>query len=202
MNFCVCPPFSAPKSDTDLVIFPPQKEYMQEWEAKTFLEKAAAFAKENGIWVLTPAFSLGEHLVVCLINQAGKRALLQRACRLTPALRGSYQPFDSLQAVETPFGKLMILWDVDVYDPALTDRAVQEHCDAIVSVQYIPDVDFSKERILFGAWRASQQTGLPVLNVSNQGVCVTEPCKALPQNGSLNGFLFPFTDRLPFEGTV
>ena len=202
MNICVCHLYDEPQASTDLVIIPPEKRYMQEWEAKTFLEKAAAFASAHEVYTLTPMFSLHENIAVCLINSQGRPSLIQRACHLTPETATAYSGNGKLYPVQTPFGKLFITVDVDVYDPAITNMATEENCNAIVAVQYISDLDFSKERILFGAWRASQQTGLPTVNVTNQGHCITTPCKSVPNPDRPNGFETAFDDKLPFYATV
>ena len=202
MNICVCHLYDEPQPSTDLVIIPPEKRYMQEWEAKSFLEKAAAFATNHELYVLTPMFTLHEHIAVCLVNPQGRPSLIQRACHLTPEIEGAYFTAERLFTVQTPFGKLLITVDIDVYDPALTHMATEDNCDAIIAIQYISDLDFSKERILFGAWRASQQTGLCTVNVTNQGHCVTSPCKSAPDPEKPNGFESTFDDRLPFCVTI
>ena len=84
MNVCVCHLYDEPQPSTDLVILPPEKRYMQEWEAKTFLEKASAFASAHEVYTLTPMFALHENIAVCLINSQGRPSLIQRACHLTP----------------------------------------------------------------------------------------------------------------------
>ena len=202
MNVCVCHLYDQPQPSTDLVIVPPEKRYMQEWEAKTFLEKAAAFASNHGVYTLSPMFSLHDNIAVCLVNPQGRPSLIQRACHLSPEIASAYSEADKLFTVLTPFGKLLITVDVDIYDPSLTHLATEEDCSAIIAVQYISDLDFSKERILFGAWRASQQTGLSVINVTNQGHCVTAPCKSAPDPDKPNGFESAFDDRLPFCVTI
>lgn len=202
MNVCVCHLYDQPQPSTDLVIVPPEKRYMQEWEAKTFLEKAAAFASNHGVYTLSPMFSLHDNIAVCLVNPQGRPSLIQRACHLSPEIASAYSEADKLFTVLTPFGKLLITVDVDIYDPSLTHLATEEDCSAIIAVQYISDLDFSKERILFGAWRASQQTGLSVINVTNQGHCVTAPCKSAPDPNKPNGFESAFDDRLPFCVTI
>lgn len=202
MNFCVQMPFETPEHGTELVIFTPSKRYMQEWEAKTFVEKASAYAVNNSVYVLVPMFSLNDFLAVCLVDPQGKAAGIQRAHRLSPENAVGHLTAEKLKTFDTPIGRFLITVDVDIYDPELTATALEEKCNAILALQYIPDLDFSKERILFGAWRASQQTGLPVINVSNQGHCVTEACKSAPENGKPNGFASPFDDSLPFYFTL
>ena len=202
MNVCVCHLYDQPQPSTDLVIVPPEKRYMQEWEAKTFLEKAADFASNHGVYTLSPMFSLHDNIAVCLVNPQGRPSLIQRACHLSPEIASAYSEADKLFTVLTPFGKLLITVDVDIYDPSLTHLATEEDCSAIIAVQYISDLDFSKERILFGAWRASQQTGLSVINVTNQGHCVTAPCKSAADPDKPNGFESAFDDRLPFCVTI
>lgn len=202
MNICVCHVYDDPQPSAELVIFPPEKRYMQEWEAKNFLEKAAAYASNHELYVLTPMFSLHENIAVCLINPQGRISLIQRACRLTPEIATAYTPADKIFPVQTPFGKLLITVDVDIYDPELTHTATEQECKAIIAMQYIPDLDFSKERLLFGAWRASQQTGLNTVSISNQGHCVTAPCTATPDPDRPNGFASAFDDKLPFCFTL
>ena len=154
-------------------------------------------ARRNGVYLITPIFSSNQYLTTCLLSPDGKVAGLSYACNLSSQNRTDFIRALEQRPIDTPLGRLLILTDIDVYDPVWVQTAQDKNCDLIISTQYIDPTDFSKERVLFGAWKASQQTNRFVLNVSNKGCCVTVPC-LYTSDGSLSGFESQLTFETPF----
>ncbi len=197
MKICVANLFEDVEAGTELVVFPSIKPYLPEWEAKVFLERASDYARRNSVYLVTPLFSSNEYLTACLLSPDGKVAGLSYACSLSGENRNEFVRALEQRPIDTDLGRLLILTDIDVYDPVWVQTAQDKECDLIISVQYIEPTDFSKERVIFGAWKASQQTNRYVLNVSNKGCCVTVPCLSTSDN-SLSGFENQLTFETPF----
>ncbi len=201
MRVCVANLFEDVEEKCDLVVFPSIKPYLPQWEAKVFLERASDYARRNSVYLVTPIFSSNEYLTTCLLSPDGKVAGLSYACDLSSDNRSEFVRALEQRPIETELGKLLILTDIDVYNPTWVQTAVDENCDLIISTQYIEPTDFSKERVIFGAWKASQQTNKYVLNVSNKGCCVTVPCLYSPDN-TFSGFYSQLTFETPFYAEI
>ncbi len=197
MKICVANLFEDVNEGTELVVFPSIKPCMPQWEAKVFLERSSDYARRNGVYLITPIFSSNQYLTTCLLSPDGKVAGLSYACNLSSQNRTDFIRALEQRPIDTPLGRLLILTDIDVYDPVWVQTAQDKNCDLIISTQYIDPTDFSKERVLFGAWKASQQTNRYVLNISNKGCCVTVPC-LYTSDGSLSGFESQLTFETPF----
>ena len=197
MKICVANFFEDVTSGTELVVFPSIKPCMPQWEAKTFMERFVDYAKQNKVYLVTPIFSSNQYLTVCLISPDGKISGLSYACNLSEQNRSEFIKALDQRVLETEIGKLLIMVDIDIYDPVLVSYAQEKDCDLIISTQYIEPTDFSKERIIFGAWKASQQVNKYVLNVSNKGCCVTVPCTHT-KDKTLSGFESQLTFEAPF----
>ena len=76
--------------------------------------------------------------------------------------------------------------DVDIYRPDVLRLAMFKGCDYIVSSQMFPLVDFSEERILFGARSASVANRMPVLQVTPFSSALMVPPEISPDG---SGFL-------------
>ncbi len=197
MKVCVANLFEDVNEGTELVVFPSIKPYMPAWEAKVFLERSCEYAKKNKVYLVTPIFYSNQYLTTCLLSPDGKVAGLSYACDLSSENRQEFIRALEQRPIDTPLGRLLILTDIDVYNPAWVNSAVEKDCDLIISTQYIDPTDFSKERVLFGAWKASQQANRYVLNVSNKGCCVTVPCLYTPDSSN-SGFESQLTFETPF----
>lgn len=197
MKICVANLYEDVTEGTQLVVFPSIKAYMPQWEAKASMERFVDYAKKNNVYLVTPIFSSNQYLTVCLISPDGKIAGLSYANNLSDDNRTEFIRALEQRVFNTPLGKIAIFVDVDIYDPTLVQFAQEKECDLIISTQYIDPTDFSKERILFGAWKASQQVNKYVLNVSNKGCCVTVPC-LYTSDKTLSGFESQLTFEAPF----
>ena len=76
--------------------------------------------------------------------------------------------------------------DVDIYHPDVLRLAMFKGCDFMISSQIFPMVDFSEERILFGARSAAVANRMMILHVTPFSSTMIVPPE-LTQDGS--GFL-------------
>ena len=185
----------APKlPGANFCVFSDGRNYIPEFDAKAYLAACRNYARENATYLVPCRVILRDHLCMVLFDDSGKLQAIQPACHLNLVQVGVFRRGNTLQLCDTPFGRMLLAVDTDIYHLPLLTAAVCRGAQTIVSSQYIELYDYTDERILYGAFSAAQTYGVQVINVNNVNCSVCMP-RALTYDHS--GFAIKLTDQLP-----
>jgi predicted amidohydrolase len=171
LHLAVVPPFEAPP-DAQLVVFAGTRNWVAEYDARSMLSCAAAYARRYGVFVLPERFAVQDHLCLCLISPQAQMLGVSCATHLNMDLRGHFRRGDSIEPIETPFGRIVLLVDTDIYFPQVARAAVEAGAQLLLSSQFIAPFDFFEDRIQYGAVNAALSNGVPVVSVIDGGACI------------------------------
>jgi hypothetical protein len=167
--------------------------------ADAFLEQAAEFARRSGAYLVPGLYVKNEALCLCLLGPDGRLLLEQAATHLNRSWAGDLRRGDEIALAATDFGKIALVPDVDVYKGEVLRIAALQGAEIAVSVQVIPERDYSREMILAGAWQQAQQNCLYLLNASNLNASLIGPCDTTADH---SGFLAGISDRYPLQAEL
>jgi hypothetical protein len=183
-----------------LIVFPgADAATVRDRKANIFLGQAAAHARQSGAYLVPGLYIKNEALCLCLLDPDGRLLLEQPATHLNPSWAGDLRRGDEITLAETDFGKLALVPDVDVYKGEVLRIAALQGAEIVVSVQVIPETDYSREMILAGAWQQAQQNCLYLLTANNCNASVIGPCDTTADH---SGFLAEISNRYPLQAEL
>lgn len=182
-----------PPEGTQLAVFASAKNYTPEYDASKMLVAARNYARRYGVWVVPERFAAAGYLCLCLISPEGEIAGVQRACHLNIDYRGVFRRDDELSVIDTPFGKLALLVDVDANMPQVACEAVRQGATLLIQSQFVQLYDFFEERVLHSALNAALTNQVAVLStvsgggmlIAADGSMIQSYSELLPLSGSL-----------------
>ena len=196
----ITPPDLEPGPAARLVVFPgADAATVRAHQADDCLEQGAAFARRSGAYVVPGLYVKDEALCLCLLDPDGHRLLEQKATHLNPSWSGDLQRSDEITLAATDFGKVALCPDVDIYKGEVLRIAALQGAEIVISVQVIPERDYSREMILAGAWQQAQQNCLYLLNANNLNASIIGPCETTSDH---SGFLAEISDRYPLQAEL
>ena len=183
-----------------LIVFPGEgHETIRARRGDAFIESAAACAAQRQVFVVPGLYLKDNALCLCLLDDRGQVILEQKATHLNRSWADDLQRGDEIRVAETPFGKVALCVDVDVYKAEVLRIAALQGAEIVVSVQVIYTLDFTNEMILAGAWQQAQQNCLFILNANNINGSIIGPCET---TADLSGFLTPISNAYPLQAQL
>lgn len=144
----------------------------------TFLEKWCEYANKHNIFIVPGLYMEDNYLCLCLINDRGEIIGSQKACHLNKENFPEVNRDSNLNIIDTPFAKVFLCVDVDIYKPEVIRAAVLSGAEIVISVQYIQKNRYNESMVLAGAWQNAQQNCVYVINAHNYGGNIIGPCEA------------------------
>ena len=151
-----------------------------------FIEEAAEFAIRNNVYLVPGLYIKDNHLCLSVLDNQGRVAGTQRATHLNQAWFAELHRSSQIGIIDTPFARLFLCVDIDIYKPEVLRIATLLGAEIVVSSQYIKEGDFNAAMVLAGAWQQAQQNCLYVINSTNVGGHIIGPCTVADD---LSGFL-------------
>jgi hypothetical protein len=183
-----------------LVVFPgADAAAVRARKTDAFLDQAAAYARRSGAYLVPGLYVKNEALCLCLLDPHGRLVLEQPATHINPSWAGDLRRGEEITVVETDFGKVALVPDVDVYKGEVLRIAALQGAEIAVSVQVFRAEDCSREMILAGAWQQAQQNCLYLLNTNNCNASLTGPCDTTADH---SGFLAEISDAYPLQAEL
>lgn len=187
IKVCMTDPFTAPAApDCTLVVFKNGEAILTPDYRELFLTSCQKYAQKYHVFLATCLFESDDFLCMALLDPEGNILGIQRAAHLNLKYLQHLHPYDQVEVISSPIGNIFLAVDVDILRPDILRLAMFKGCDFIISSQMIPMVDFSEERILFGARSAAAANRMPILHVTSYSSTLAVPPE-LTQDGS--GFL-------------
>ena len=169
LKVAIVPSLALPPKGAQLVMFCDPKSYVAQYDSKQMLSAAARYAKRHGVFLVPELFAAADYLCMCLFSPQGEVLGAQRAIHLNLDYRGIFYRDNEVSLIETPFGKVALLVDVDVNKPQVARAAVAGGANLLLSTQYIHIFDFFEDRITCGAVNAAHSNRVAVASASNHG---------------------------------
>jgi hypothetical protein len=193
-------PTRTPPPGARLAVFPgADLASVQGRRSAEFLEQAATYAARHHIYTVPGLYLKDNRLWLCLFDDAGQWVLEQAATHRNPSWAGDVQRGEEIRIAETPFGRVALCPDVDIYKGEVARIAALQGAEIMVSCQIIPSEDACRELILAGAWQQAQQNCLYVLNTTPFDAAIIGPCETTPDH---SGFLAGPTAVRPIQAEL
>jgi len=196
----ILPLTQAPTPGARLAVFPgADLATLRERCSADLLALAEAYAARHHIYVTPGLYLKDNKLWLCLFDDSGKPVLEQAATHLNRSWAGELQRGEEIGIAETPFGRVALCPDVDIYKGEVVRIAALQGAEIVISCQVIRREDHCREMILAGAWQQAQQNCLFVLNTTPFDASIIGPCEATPDH---SGFLIGPTSELPIRAEL
>jgi len=183
-----------------LAVFPgADREAIRNGNSVDRIELAAAFARRQHAFVVPDLYIHHQTLCLGLVDDNGRLIMEQEATHLNPTWAGDLLRGDEIRVVETPFGKIALCVDVDIYKGEVLRIAALMGAEIVVSCQVIASQDYCREMILAGAWQQAQQNCLYILNSNNLNASIIGPCLTAPDQ---SGFLTDISSSYPLQAEL
>jgi len=150
----------------NLVIFKNGEAVVPPELTKAFITSCQKYARKFKVYLSTCLYRAGESLCLALISPEGEILGAQRGTHINLLLTGEIKPYDEIEIIPTPLGKIFLAVDTDIYHPEVLRLAIFQDCDFIISSQMIPMVDFNEDRIFFGARSAAAANRIYILHTT------------------------------------
>lgn len=151
-----------------------------------FLEKWCEFSAINKVFIVPGLYIEDNYLCLSLIDDKGKRIGKQKACHINIENFPELKRDSNLNIIDTPFARVFLCVDVDIYKPEVVRAAVFSGAEIIISVQYIQGNRYNESMVLAGAWQNAQQNCVYIINAHNFGGNIIGPCETTED---LSGFI-------------
>lgn len=151
-----------------------------------FLDYWCEFANKHEIFIVPGLYIEDNYLCLCLIGHRGEIIGMQKACHINKENFPELKRDSNINIIETPFARIFLCVDVDIYKPEVIRAAVFSGAEIIVSVQYIQRDRYNESMVLAGAWQNAQQNCVYIINAHNFGGDIIGPCET---SEDLSGFI-------------
>ena len=180
MIISVVEPFASPVAQANFVVFRNERAAIPMREGAAYFKRCKEYAQENHCFLVTNLMNIGDFLCVCMFSPKGKLTGGQRALFLSKENRDIFKKCEDISTFETPFGKVALCVDADIYNPEVQRSARIEGCSIVVASQFLPD--YSEHKLLCGGWGAAQTNNLLVICANNRTAAICAPFVATPDN--------------------
>lgn len=186
-------PLAPPPPNTKLVVFVSSRNYVAEYDSRKMLSAAAKYARKYNVWLVPERFALNDYICLCLIAPDGKPLGVSRACHLNLNYRGSFNRGAWVEPIDTPFGKVALLTDVDINMPHICRGYVLKGAELFIASFYIAPYDFSPVRATMCAENVAETNSIPIAAAIGGSAIII--------NGD-SSKACPLTSELPATGNV
>lgn len=157
------------------------------------IESAADFAVKNDAYAVPGFYVKDGFLKSCIIDNKGKIIGEQCAVHLNGKFFENLNKGSDVNIIETPFAKIFLCVDADIYKPEVIRAAAMLGAELIISMQFIDEEDYCDSMFLSGAWQEAQQNCIYIVNTSNIASYAIGPCETTPD---LSGIMAKNADNL------
>ncbi len=180
-------PFSPLKGQGyNLVVFKNGESVVPPDLTELFLTSCKKYAQKFKVYLATCLYREESNLCMAVFSPKGELLGVQRATHINLRWIDEIEPYDDIEIISTPLGKIFLAVDVDIYHPEVLRLAIFNECDFIVSSQMLPMVDFNEDRIFFGARSAAAANRIYIIHTTTYSSALICPPE-LTSDGS--GFL-------------
>ncbi|WP_312644976.1 nitrilase-related carbon-nitrogen hydrolase [Hydrogenoanaerobacterium sp.] len=180
--------FASPAPQSNFVVFKNSEPVLSMKQGGSYFKKCKKYAKEYNTYVVTGLMNIADFLCVCMFDPNGKLAGAQRALFFTRDNRDLYKKASNLALFDTPYGKVFLCVDADIYNPEVQRHARLGGCEILVSSQWIAPNEYNDQKLFTGGWGAAQTNNFLVLSANNNTASVSAPFLATMDN---TGFVVP-----------
>ncbi|MFV0497230.1 MAG: carbon-nitrogen hydrolase family protein [Candidatus Fimivivens sp.] len=175
LSATIVPTLTSPPPGATLVVFSDQRHYVAEIDSAIMLAAASRYAVRHNVYLVPERFIAANYLCLCMLSPTGEVIGVQRATHLNLGLREhNFFRDDKIQAFDTPFGKIALLVDVDIYMPQVVRAAVMDGATLLLSSQFIHLYDFFEDRIRYGAINAAFSNSVQVVAAAGLGGVIVD----------------------------
>lgn len=187
-------PFKRPPEGAQLVLLSQGKPAIPERQTRQYLSHAIQYAQQFGVYLLTGRFVLEHRLCLCLLSPEGKALALQKALHLNLLHSAQLLPETAVTVTDTPFGRVFLAVDVDIYHQEVLRAAALQGADLVLCSQHFDNGDLSTQRLVLGGWSAAQQNAMAVITTYTGGSSIALPA---PVTTERSGYMLPPSDEYP-----
>lgn len=167
--------FEEPAHESNLIIFKNEQPVVLMSDGAAYFKKCKHYAKTHSAYVVTGLMNISDYLCLCMFGPDGKICGAQRALFLSKEYIGLYKNADNLALFDTPYGKIFLCVDADVYNPEVQRHARLGGCTILVSSQWFSSGMYSEQKLYTGAWGAAQTNNFLVVSATNHAAAVCAP---------------------------
>lgn len=179
--------FDEPPQQSNFIVFRSSQPAVPMQEGAGYFKKCKQYAKGHGAYLVTGLMNIGNFLCLCMFSPKGKLCGAQRALFLSPANQVIYQTAGNLALFDTPYGKVFLCVDSDIYRPEVQRHARLSGCQIVVCAQWFdPDEAYHDNKLFTGGWGAAQTNNFFVACANNHNAAVCAPFLTTVDN---TGFL-------------
>lgn len=187
LKVCLVKPFTPlEEKGCHLVVFKNGESVVPPDLSELFLTSCQRYAQKYKVHLATGLYQDGNRLCMALFSPDGEMMGVQQATHINLRWLDELEPYDEVEIISTPLGKIFLAVDVDIYHPEVLRLAIFNECDFIISSQMFPMVDFHDDRILFGVRSAAAANRVHIVHTTPFSSAVVCP-PGLTEDGS--GFL-------------
>lgn len=166
IKVCFTDPFAPLEEPCQLVVFKNGNAAVPSDLSELFLTSCQKYAQKYQVYLATTLFEREQYLCMALFSPEGELLGVQRATHLNLSMAGECLPYDHVDVISTPIGRIFLSVDVDIYHPEVLRLAVFQECDFVISSQLFPMRDFSDDRIFFGVRSAAVANRVFILHTT------------------------------------
>lgn len=174
--------FEPPAQQSNFVVFKNNVPVIPMKEGGSYFKKCKKYAKEHNTYVVTGLMNIADYMCLCMFNPTGKIAGAQRGLFFNRDNRNLYKKASNLALFDTPYGKIFLCVDADIYNPEVQRHARLGGCDILVNSQWIAPDEYSEQKLFTGGWGAAQTNNLLVLSANNNTASISAPFLATMDN--------------------
>lgn len=174
--------FDPPAAQSNFVVFKNDKPTVPMAQGGRYFKKCKQYSRDNNAYVVTGLMNIADFLCLCMFAPNGKIVGAQRALFLSKNNRDVYKKPSNLALFDTPYGKVFLCVDSDIYNPEVQRYARLCGCEILISSQWIPKDEYSDQRFFTAGWGAAQTNNLFVACANNNAVAVCAPFLATTDN--------------------
>ncbi|MEF9853881.1 MAG: carbon-nitrogen hydrolase family protein [Hydrogenoanaerobacterium sp.] len=174
--------FAPPSAQSNFVVFKSNQEAVPMAEGGKYFKKCKQYARDNNAYIVTGLMNIADFLCLCMFAPDGKVVGAQRALFLTRNNREHYKKPSNLALFDTPYGKIFLCVDSDIYNPEVQRYARLSGCEILINSQWIEPNEYSEHSFYTAGWGAAQTNNLMVVCANNNAIAVCAPFLATTDN--------------------
>lgn len=175
MILSVAEAFEEPSSQSNFVVFKNSQPAIPIVQGGRYFKKCKQYAREHSTYVVTGLMNIADFLCLCMFDPNGKVVGAQRALFFTRENRDLFKKTGSVALFDTPYGKVFLCVDADIYNPEVQRSARLGGCEILVSSQWFTAGEYSEQLLYTGGWGAAQTNNFMVIAANNHTAAVCAP---------------------------
>lgn len=183
-----------PNKDTDLVII---KNFAKPQNKNIGIYQD--YARAHSVYIIPPIYTRMGYMCMTAINPRGDIIGEQKATHINSKFFSGIKKDDNINIIETPFSKIFLAVDTDIFKPEIIRIAAMLGATLIVNLQYVDKNDYNDSFISRGPWQQAQQNCIYIVNVNNISSNIIGPCMTTQD---LSGYIEYNISDLPLSAKL